>query len=123
MVDPVRCGMDNKNSDAAQKRWRLRSIGLVAALGLLGAACGSTAADTTASATSAPAVAAAESTDASEAIGPEVDETPTEAAVPDDLSKYPNITVTDVATGGDVELAGLIASSDRPVLLWFWAPH
>jgi hypothetical protein len=34
----------------------------------------------------------------------------------------PSVPVLDVASGGTVDLAGLIPA-DRPTLLWFWAPH
>jgi len=34
----------------------------------------------------------------------------------------PDLSVTDVGTGTDVALPSLVPA-DRPVLLWFWAPH
>lgn len=44
---------------------------------------------------------------------------PTTAAV---TSPLPAVDVLDVATGDTVNFASLIPA-DRPVLLWFWAPH
>lgn len=51
-------------------------------------------------------------------------ETPTtsvaeEPAPPSDL---PDVTVIDLATGGEFSVASLVPS-DTPILLWFWAPH
>ena len=34
----------------------------------------------------------------------------------------PDLQVVDVATGGSVSLRALLPG-DKPVLLWFWAPH
>ena len=34
----------------------------------------------------------------------------------------PDLSVTDIATGDQVTLRSLVPA-DRPVLLWFWAPH
>ncbi|WP_420637917.1 hypothetical protein [Candidatus Poriferisocius sp.] len=37
-------------------------------------------------------------------------------------SELPSVTVVNVATGADTDLADL-APADRPLVLWFWAPH
>jgi hypothetical protein len=37
-------------------------------------------------------------------------------------SPLPAVDVTDVATGGTVQLASLLPA-DRPLLVWMWAPH
>jgi len=37
-------------------------------------------------------------------------------------SAIPDVTVLDVASGGEFAL-GSVVPSDRPVLVWFWAPH
>ena len=37
-------------------------------------------------------------------------------------SDLPSVEIIDVATGATVNLAGF-APSDRPLVLWFWAPH
>ncbi len=34
----------------------------------------------------------------------------------------PDLSVTDVESGSEVSLRSLVPA-DRPVLLWFWAPH
>ncbi len=34
----------------------------------------------------------------------------------------PDLSVTDVESGSEVSLQSLVPA-DRPVLLWFWAPH
>ncbi len=43
----------------------------------------------------------------------------TAAAEPNDL---PDVTVIDVAGGESLVLSSL-APADRPILVWFWAPH
>ncbi len=61
--------------------------------------------------------ASAESTAGStgeEAAGPVV---PT----PDHL--FPDVDVLDIQTGATLNIATELAGGDRPVLLWFWAPH
>ena len=57
---------------------------------------------------------AAETTDAT--VGPVQ---PTSAPIDSDL---PDVTLQRVSTGEDLLLSSL-APSDRPLLLWFWAPH
>ena len=94
------------------------------ALALTAAACGSSGADTTAA---APTVTASETSDAEAPVtdagaDTDTDEPSSDAAVPD-LSNYPALAVTDVSSGETVELASVIAASETPVLLWFWAPH
>lgn len=44
---------------------------------------------------------------------------PADAAGGNDL---PAVTVVDVASGESLVLSSL-APADRPILLWFWAPH
>ena len=34
----------------------------------------------------------------------------------------PDLEMIDVATGGSVRLVSLV-TGDKPLLLWFWAPH
>ncbi len=52
------------------------------------------------------------------------DAPPTEAAEPAAAvdSVLPDVDVVDLATGETVNLASF-APADRPILLWFWAPH
>ncbi len=48
--------------------------------------------------------------------------TDTTAPVPTGESPLPQVEVRDVATGEMLQLAALLPS-DRPLLVWFWAPH
>ena len=49
--------------------------------------------------------------------------TATEGAGPDrSNSILPSVDLTDVRTGGTVDLAALVPA-EQPLLLWFWAPH
>ena len=77
---------------------------LIAALALFAASCGDSEPATPAPATPAPA------------------ETATAAATPVPESDLPSVDLINVATGATVNLASF-APSDRPVVLWFWAPH
>jgi hypothetical protein len=45
-----------------------------------------------------------------------------DSQAPQGPNEIPQVTVLDVATGDEVALASL-APSDRPILLWMWAPH
>jgi hypothetical protein len=48
---------------------------------------------------------------------------PSEAPAPDRSSSIlPSVRMTDVRTGGSLDLVTLVPA-ERPVLLWFWAPH
>jgi thiol-disulfide isomerase/thioredoxin len=101
-------------------RSRRRALALVAALGLVLAACGGgDDATTTAGATDpeAPPTTAASTPDDD---APDPTE-PAEAPVAE-ATFLPDIEVVDVASGEAVALRSL-ASADRPTLLWFWAPH
>ena len=51
----------------------------------------------------------------------EQDEKGTQSEVDTSNSVLPSVQVKDVA-GGEVDLAGLVPS-ERPILLWAWAPH
>ena len=77
---------------------RSRFLALVAALGLAASACGS-------GSTSPTTAAAQENID--------------ELATNDDVRL---VEVLDVVSGGVTTLAEAV-DGDRPVLLWFWAPH
>lgn len=44
----------------------------------------------------------------------------TESTAP--ASDLPSVELVDVATGANVNLTSF-APSDRPLVLWFWAPH
>ena len=43
------------------------------------------------------------------------------APTPDHL--FPDVDVLDIQTGATLNIASELAGGDRPVLLWFWAPH
>ena len=45
---------------------------------------------------------------------------PEPTPVPD--SDLPSVELVDVASGATVNLASF-APSERPIVLWFWAPH
>ena len=49
-------------------------------------------------------------------------EQPPAPGPPARASAIPDVTVLDVASGGEFAL-GSVVPSDRPVLVWFWAPH
>jgi thiol-disulfide isomerase/thioredoxin len=103
---------------------RLRLPALAAVAITLLAACGSaTSAESGAAPEAAPAAAVAsagaEPDSASAASqGPAASDIP--AVSPDSL--VPAVDVVDVRTGDTVNL-GSVVPSDKPVLLWAWAPH
>ena len=127
------------------RRLRLFAGGLIA-VGLVAAACGGgsategaeaggsssapAAGGTDSSPTTAPAVTAA----ASEAGGEEAsggaattedsgtDGTSSGSAAVAVSADVPDLEMIDVATGGSVRLVSLV-TGDKPLLLWFWAPH
>ena len=93
----------------------------MAAATLLAAACG--AGDETDDVAVARPAAPGASVDARTPAGPDAPagpnpQSPTGAAATD----LPDLEVVDVATGTPVQLRSLVPS-DRPTLLWFWAPH
>ena len=56
---------------------------------------------------------------AAEGSGGGTDGGPATVAVSADV---PDLEMVDVATGGSVRLVSLV-TGDKPLLLWFWAPH
>lgn len=108
----------------ARTPWRrlsAKTIGAAASLALLAAACGSTSPDTVSASPSPEPTEAAPAEASSEAeASPEAENAP---EGPVDLSNYPAVVVKDIATGGDLELATVLADGQTPTLLWFWAPH
>lgn len=44
------------------------------------------------------------------------------APAPPDAPRLPKVNVVDIRSGDEVNLASL-APSDKPLLVWFWAPH
>ena len=142
---PAGVGIRSPRAGRARRLW-LFAGGLIA-VGLAAAACGGGSATEGAEASggsSAPAAGGADSSPttapaataaASEAGGEEAggggaaaaegsgdDGTgggPAAVAVSADV---PDLEMVDVATGGSVQLVSLV-TGDKPLLLWFWAPH
>ncbi|HEX5616733.1 MAG TPA: hypothetical protein VFZ83_16405 [Acidimicrobiia bacterium] len=95
---------------------RPRATGAAVALVMSLAACGDT--DSSAPPTSVPPAPT------TQPAGPDPDPgdpTPTTVA-PVGTSPLPVVDVLDVATGETVALAERLPA-DRPLLVWFWAPH
>ena len=84
-------------------------VGAVVALGLV--ACGG---DDGSGSAQSPTSTAAPTDPVTQPPPP----TPEAASPP---SAMPDITVVDVASGAEVALGSLVPS-DRPLLVWFWAP-
>jgi len=85
-------------------------VGIVALSAVLAAACAGTADPPPAAAPAAPAdppPAPADPPPAPAAAGP---------------NALPQVSVVDVASGDSIVLSSL-APADRPILVWFWAPH
>ena len=80
---------------------------MVAAFAITLAACGST--------SSQPTSTASRST-------PSTPSTSAPAPTPTSTSALPDVDVFDVATGDTVSFSAL-APAEKPILLWFWAPH
>ena len=94
---------------ATRRRWHaVMAVATLAALGLV--ACGG-GGDRSDGRGAAPA-------EQPRAAGPEAPKP--EAA--ERTSAIPQVTVLDVPSGDEFAL-GSIVPSDRPVLVWFWAPH
>ncbi len=95
-----------------------RIAGLLTALVLVAAACGDTSGPSLDGEPQLPAV-----TPATEPAAPTDPAAPTATGAPAAaaISDLPDVTVVDLA-GGEFHLPDL-APSDRPILLWFWAPH
>lgn len=106
-----------------------RSLSMLIAGSVLMAACGtSSSSDTTASQvdpTAAPVTLPRGSVASSDPIpGPttSVSAAPTTMAEAAPPNLFPDVEVIEIATGESVNLQSL-GVIDRPVLLWFWAPH
>jgi hypothetical protein len=104
---------------------------LTVALGA--AACGSASTETSGASTEAPASEPSstqpESPEAPES-GDGASADPNENSTGgDDASDaavenlFPDVDVVNIADGSTVNLADELGGGDRPVLLWFWAPH
>ncbi len=95
---------------------------------LVVSACGggSTATDSATSATEVEATstteAATTSTSAADAAASSVTESSAADTEPVE-NLFPDLEVVDLADGETINLAAELGGGDRPVLLWFWAPH
>lgn len=110
-----------------------RGVGLVAtatSLALVVAACGGGTQAVDNTGTSQPAASASESdstsapadeTTMADEPSAEANEGPSEEVGAEHL--FPDSEVIRVADGSATSLAAELAGGDRPVLLWFWAPH
>jgi len=125
-------------------RSRSSLVATIVALGLIASACGAAAteSDTAASETSPSDAAAETTTDDSAADDSAADDSAAEAgaedgsAAGDDATEgdaaddvaatenlFPDIDVVNIVDGSTVNLAQELGGGDKPVLLWFWAPH
>ena len=106
------------------KRPRLGLAALAGSITFLAAACG-TGTDTGVGTAATPAPA--QSTDATTSTttgggSPDPTET-TSGAETAAANLFPDLDVTLIADGSTINLADELGGGDRPVLLWFWAPH
>ena len=97
----------------------LLSPAVLVAAALTLAACGSSAdGQPQATATAATTTAQPDAPSSAEQR-PSVDKA---TAAPPDAPRLPKVDVVDIRDGSTVDLASL-APSDKPMLVWFWAPH
>lgn len=89
---------------------RLKVLAVATLLALGAAACADGGDTPAASPTEAPATQA-----------PAPEPAP-ESAAPAPASDLPSVDLVNVDTGATINLASF-APSDRPLVLWFWAPH
>ncbi len=111
----------------------IRVAGAAIVIGLLASACG---AETTTTVDAAPASdqTAGDAAPASEPVGPaepaadESAETTEEASAADEPAAvtqhlFPDLDTVNIVDGSTINLAAELAGGDKPILLWFWAPH
>ncbi len=108
-------------------------LSALSAVAIVGASCGGDDSDSGSAGPSLRPTDAAETTMPATSVTTSVAPSETSAATTSDstvpppttvavTSPLPAVDVLDVATGETVNFASLIPA-DRPVLLWFWAPH
>ncbi|MYJ31703.1 MAG: hypothetical protein F4067_03760 [Acidimicrobiia bacterium] len=95
---------------------KTKVLAMAFCLALGAAACGDSVDSPATGPTEAPAPAEAPATQAP------APEPATESAAPAPESDLPSVELVDIATGATVNLASF-APADRPLVLWFWAPH
>lgn len=106
---------------------RLRLAVLAAVTVLVLAACGTTESSIQ-EGTDPPSTMATEAPDSQGEVVKDPSETSASQAGQSDLTEVapdslvPSVDVTDVRSGATVDLASILPS-DKPVLLWAWAPH
>lgn len=100
-------------------RLRVSRLPVVAALAVAASACGGgshvVAGEPTARITTTVAALP-------EATATTATTAPTSTPADRSASILPAVALTDVQAGGTVDLASLVPA-ERPLLLWFWAPH
>lgn len=96
----------------AKRTPRLVALGFCAAA--LASACGAGESDQTT--TAVPGLDRAEAPASAPAADGDA------AAAPTGENQLPSVEVVDLATG-DTVLLSSFAPADRPIVLWFWAPH
>ncbi len=105
--------------------------GVVLAMALVAAACGSGSADTTDAGSSTEPEATPAESSAAPAAGDDADsaaeasEEPAEAEGPSPVGphSFPDLDTVTIGDGAPLNLADELAGGDTPVLLWFFAPH
>lgn len=134
MVPRLQMSTNTRNQPFAALARRLagRVLAGLALVGLLAAACGSDSSDDQVSVAVSAAPAAAPDASAGSPAGTQGPSSQTPADTPSDApdaqpeiaynSLLPSVDVVRIATGESVNLASL-APADRPMVLWFWAPH
>ncbi len=102
-------------------------VGVAAALALVAAACGSGGTDGTDTAGSATTAAPATTADAAPDSTAAAPDSTAATAGPEAPAPAENlfapVDVVNIADGSTINLADQLAGDDRPVLLWFFAPH
>lgn len=99
-----------------------RTVPLAASVALVAAACGSSNEASLASPTAPPATAAPT---AASPTAPPASAAPTTAAPATTaaaVQALPQLMVWDIASNNKVQLGNMLPA-DKPVLVWFWAPH
>lgn len=95
-------------------KMRLKILAVAACLAMVAVACGG--------GDDSPAESSPASTPAPAPTQEPAIESAPEGAAPAPASDLPSVDLVNVDTGATVNLASF-APSDRPLVLWFWAPH
>ncbi len=108
--------------EITRRRRRRRLVALTGTIVMVAAACGSSPEATVDTAVQEPA---GTSSEVGEGVSSGPEEPASSERSPDapESSLFPNIEVVNVADSSTLNLSTELAGGDRPVLLWFWAPH